>query len=61
MEKTESQIRQEIGTWEYLAGTLTQPHQQSIRDEILQTVKGLRYELSKMQGNNDAPCMIFFT
>lgn len=40
-------IEQEISTWEYLASTLTQPHQMLIKLEILEKVKSMKYKLSK--------------
>lgn len=39
----------EISTWEYLASTLTQSHQQNIKDEILSKVKQLKNKLCKLR------------
>ena len=39
---TEKEIQSEISTWEYLASTLTQSHQQSVRMEIERKIMALK-------------------
>ena len=43
----ELQLIHEISTWEYLASTLTQDHQQSVKSEILAKVESMKYKLSE--------------
>lgn len=42
---TDLEIIQEISTWEYLATTLTQPHQMSIKEELIGRANRLRKQL----------------
>lgn len=43
----ERKIRSEIETWKYLASSLTQEHQQSVKSEILTKVKYLESQLKE--------------
>lgn len=43
-----SKLQSEISTWEYLASTLTQEHQQSVKAEILRKVMFLKHELIRV-------------
>jgi len=45
----ESQLTQEISTWKYLAGTLTQEHQQNVRTEIMAKVRNLELMLKELK------------
>jgi hypothetical protein len=40
---------QEISTWEYLAGTLTQDHQQGVRFEIMSKVDAMKHLLKERE------------
>jgi len=45
----ELDLMQEILTWEYLANTLTQEHQQSVRNEIMCKVDNLKEQLKQLR------------
>lgn len=40
---------EEISTWSYLAETLTQEHQQSVRIEIMAKVRNMQLQLKELQ------------
>ena len=40
---------EEISTWSYLAETLTQEHQQSVRIEIMAKVRNMQLRLKELQ------------
>ena len=40
--KVTKKLKSEIETWTYLAGTLTQEHQKSVKNEILRKVDNLK-------------------
>ena len=42
-------LTQEINTWKYLAETLTQEHQQSVRSEIMAKVRNMQLRLKELQ------------
>ena len=47
-----ARLSQEIGTWEYLAEGLTQPHQQSVKLEILAKVRDMKEILTETKATN---------
>jgi len=42
-------LTQEISTWTYLAETLTQEHQQSVRSEIMAKVRNMQLQLKELR------------
>lgn len=46
---TDLEIIQEIESWEYLATTLTQPHQMNIKEELIGKAIRLRKQLIRQQ------------
>lgn len=43
-----SKVQSEISTWEFLASTLTQEHQQNVKADILRNVRSLKQHLKEI-------------